>query len=59
MDAEQLWETTMNPATRLMKRVEIDDAKKASEITELLMGLDVPPRRTFIYNNAKEAELDI
>ena len=41
MDASQLWETTMNPATRLMKRVEIDDAKRASEVTELLMGLEV------------------
>ena len=59
MDAEQLWETTMNPATRLMKRVEIDDAKRASEVTELLMGLEVPPRRTFIYDNATYAELDV
>lgn len=59
MDASQLWETTMDPATRLMKRVEIEDAKRASETTELLMGLDVPPRRTFIYDNAKEAELDV
>jgi len=59
MDAEQLWETTMNPATRLMRRVEIDDAKRASEVTELLMGLEVPPRRTFIYDNATYAELDI
>ena len=59
MDAEQLWETTMNPETRLMRKVEIEDAKRASETTELLMGLDVPPRRTFIYENAKEAELDV
>lgn len=59
MDAAQLWETTMNPATRLMKRVEIEDAKKASEITELLMGLEVPPRRTFIYDNAIYASLDV
>ena len=59
MDAEQLWETTMNPATRMMRRVEIDDAKRASEVTELLMGLEVPPRRTFIYDNATYAELDI
>ncbi len=59
MDASQLWETTMNPATRLMKRVEIDDAKRASEVTELLMGLEVPPRRTFIYDNATYAELDV
>ena len=59
MDAEQLWETTLDPERRLMKRVEIDDAKRASEITEMLMGLEVPPRRTFIYENALEAELDI
>ena len=59
MDASQLWETTMNPATRLMKRVEIDDAKRASEVTELLMGLEVPPRRTFIYDNETYAELDV
>ena len=59
MDAEQLWETTMNPQTRLMKRVEVDDAKRASEVTELLMGLEVPPRRTFIYDNATYAELDV
>ncbi len=59
MDAEQLWETTLDPDRRLMKRVEIDDAKRASEITEMLMGLEVPPRRTFIYENALEAELDI
>ena len=59
MDASQLWETTMDPATRMMKRVEIEDAKRANEMTELLMGLDVPPRRTFIYDNAKEAELDV
>ena len=59
MDAEQLWETTLNPATRVMKRVEIEDARMASAVTELLMGSEVPPRRAFIYENAKEAELDI
>ena len=59
MDAEQLWETTLDPERRLMRKVEIDDAKRASEITEMLMGLEVPPRRTFIYENALEAELDI
>ncbi len=59
MDPEQLWETTLDPARRLLKRVEIDDAKRASEVTELLMGLEVPPRRTFIYENANEAELDV
>lgn len=59
MDPEQLWETTLDPARRLLKRVEIEDAKTASEVTELLMGLEVPPRRTFIYENANEAELDV
>ena len=59
MDADQLWETTLNPATRVMKRVEIEDARMASAITELLMGSEVPPRRAFIYENAQEAELDI
>ena len=59
MDAEQLWETTLNPQTRIMKRVEIEDARMASSVTELLMGTEVPPRRAFIYENANEAELDI
>ena len=59
MDAEQLWETTLNPETRMMKRVEIEDGRLASEVTAMLMGTDVPPRRQFIYANAKEAELDI
>ena len=59
MDAEQLWETTLNPETRMMKQVEIEDAITASSVTELLMGTEVPPRRAFIYENAKEAELDI
>ena len=59
MDAEQLWETTLNPATRVMKRVEIEDARMASAVTELLMGTEVPPRRAFIHENANEAELDV
>ena len=59
MDAEQLWETTLNPETRMMKRVEIEDARMASAVTEMLMGSDVPPRRAFIYENAEEAELDV
>lgn len=58
MDAEQLWETTLNPETRRMKLVEIEDARMASEITELLMGTEVPPRKAFIYDHAKDAELD-
>ena len=59
MDAEQLWETTLNPETRILKQVEIEDAMMASEVTSLLMGSDVPPRRAFIYEHAKDAELDI
>ncbi len=59
MDAQQLWETTLNPETRILKRVEIEDARMASEVTELLMGNDVPPRKTFIYEHAHDAELDI
>ena len=59
MDAEQLWETTLNPETRMMKRVEIEDARLASNVTEVLMGSDVPPRKKFIYEHAQDAELDI
>ncbi|OUP03288.1 DNA topoisomerase IV subunit B [Drancourtella sp. An210] len=59
MDAQQLWETTLDPKTRILKRVEIEDARMASSVTEMLMGTEVPPRRTFIYENAREAELDI
>ncbi len=58
MDAEQLWETTLDPERRMMRVVEIDDAKTASHITELLMGNDVPPRRAFIHDHADDAELD-
>ncbi|HJA80671.1 MAG TPA: DNA gyrase subunit B [Candidatus Mediterraneibacter intestinipullorum] len=59
MDAEQLWETTLDPERRLLKLVEIEDARMASGVTEMLMGMEVPPRRAFIYENATEAELDI
>ena len=59
MDAEQLWDTTLNPETRILKRVEIEDARMASAVTEMLMGTEVPPRREFIYENAAEAELDV
>ena len=59
MDAQQLWETTLDPDTRMLKQVEIEDARMASEMTELLMGTDVSPRKTFIYKNALEAELDV
>ncbi|QUO33122.1 DNA gyrase subunit B [Faecalicatena sp. Marseille-Q4148] len=59
MDAEQLWETTLNPETRMLKLVEIEDARMASSVTEMLMGSEVPPRKAFIYENAREAELDV
>jgi DNA gyrase subunit B len=59
MDPEQLWETTLDPERRLLKLVEIEDAKMASQMTELLMGVDVPPRREFIHMHATDAELDI
>ena len=59
MDASQLWETTLDPARRKLKQVEIEDARMASDVTELLMGNEVPPRKAFIYDNAKEALLDV
>ena len=59
MDAEQLWETTLDPERRRLKLVEIEDARLASEITEILMGSQVPPRRDFIYEHARDAELDL
>ena len=58
MDPDQLWETTLDPDRRVLKRVEIEDARLASEVTEMLMGSDVPPRRQFIYDHAEEAEID-
>ena len=59
MDASQLWETTLDPERRLLKKVEIEDARMASEMTELLMGTEVPPRKAFIYEHAQDAELDV
>jgi len=59
MNPTQLWETTLNPETRQMRRVEIEDARLASSVTEMLMGSEVPPRRAFIYDHAKDAELDV
>ena len=58
MDADELWETTLNPENRVLKRVEIEDAMLANQVTELLMGSDVPPRKKFIYDHAEEAEID-
>lgn len=59
MDADQLWETTMDPDSRNLKQVKIEDARLANEVTEVLMGSDVVPRRDFIVTHAKEAFLDI
>lgn len=59
MDADQLWETTLDPKTRILKQVEIEDARMASEVTEMLMGTEVPPRKAFIYEHAEDAELDV
>ena len=59
MDPQQLWETTLDPEHRMMRAVEIEDAKMASQMTELLMGQDVPPRRDFIHAHATDAALDI
>ena len=58
MNPEQLWETTLNPEQRMLKRVEIEDARLASEVTALLMGSNVGPRRDFIHDHADEAEID-
>ena len=59
MDATQLWETTMDPDHRRLRLVEIEDARLASSVTEMLMGPEVPPRRQCLYENAVDAELDV
>ncbi|MGI5989002.1 MAG: DNA gyrase/topoisomerase IV subunit B [Lachnospiraceae bacterium] len=59
MDPQQLWETTLDPETRILKRVEIEDAQMAAHVTEMLMGTDVGVRRDFIQKHASEAELDV
>jgi len=59
MNPEELWETTMDPAHRVLKKVNIDDAEEASKIFDILMGSEVPPRKSFIQSNAKLAEIDI
>ena len=59
MNAEQLWETTMNPATRTLKQVTMDSAAEADRIFSMLMGDEVPPRREFIETHAKYAKIDV
>jgi len=59
MNPEQLWETTMNPTQRILKKVAVDDAQKADQVFTMLMGADVPPRKRFIQTHAKMATLDI
>ncbi|MDD6428045.1 MAG: DNA gyrase subunit B [Lachnospiraceae bacterium] len=59
MDASQLWETTLDPEHRKLRMVEIEDGRMASDVTEMLMGNDVEPRRVFIHKHAREAELDV
>ena len=59
MNPEELWETTMDPKNRVLKKVNIDDAEEANKIFDILMGTEVPPRKSFIQSNAKLAEIDI
>lgn len=59
MNPEQLWETTMNPATRIMKQISVEDAADADRVFTMLMGNEVPPRKRFIQTHAKNATLDI
>jgi DNA gyrase subunit B len=59
MNADELWETTMDPARRILKQIKIDDAEEANQTFDILMGSDVAPRKSFIQSNAKMANLDI
>ena len=59
MNAEELWETTMNPKNRVLKQVNILDAQDADKVFDILMGTDVPSRKSFIQSNARLANLDI
>ncbi len=59
MNAEELWETTMDPAKRILKQVAVTDAEEANKVFDMLMGSEVPPRKAFIQSHAKMANLDI
>jgi DNA gyrase subunit B len=59
MNAEELWETTMDPKNRILKQVTIDDAEEANQTFDILMGSEVGPRKSFIQSNAKMANLDV
>ena len=59
MNAEELWETTMDPAKRVLKQIAVEDAREADRIFDILMGTDVPSRKSFIQSNAKKAVLDV
>ena len=59
MNPEELWETTMDPAHRIIKKVDIEDAEEANKVFDILMGSEVPPRKSFIQSNAKLADIDI
>ena len=58
MNAEELWETTMDPEKRVIKQVTIEDAEEANKVFDILMGSEVPPRKVFIQSNAKQADID-
>jgi DNA gyrase subunit B len=59
MNADQLWETTMDPARRTLKQVTIESAAEADRVFSMLMGDEVPPRREFIETHAKYAKVDV
>ena len=59
MNPEQLWQTTMNPASRMLKKINIEDAEKADSTFDVLMGNEVAPRKKFIQSRALLAELDV
>ena len=59
MNADQLWETTMDPDTRILRQVQIEEYLDADDVFSMLMGDEVPPRRAFIEENAQYANVDV